>query len=70
MPGAFYEWAAESISAERLALEVAYGFALALLHCATEKSTATLKAEIIRLEGRLAAYSRHDESKTPPKAKS
>lgn len=61
MRGAFYEWAAESISAERLAQEVAYGFVLALINHATEHAAAALRAELCRLEEKLAVRSRHNE---------
>lgn len=54
MRGVFLEWAANVISTERLAKEAVYGFALALLACATDETVPLLKARIRDLQTALA----------------
>jgi AcrR family transcriptional regulator len=55
MRGIFLEWAAKLISAERLAMEAAYGFALALLAYATEATAPRLRLRLAELQSSLAS---------------
>lgn len=57
--GAFMEWAEGVISAERLAQEVAYGFALALFASAAGATAPALQARVAELQAALAARDRH-----------
>jgi len=52
--GAFFEWAGGGLSAERLAAEASYGFALVLLAHATGDAAAGLTQRVRRLEAALA----------------
>ena len=61
MRGAFSEWAAGAISAERLAQETQYGFALTLSPLASGESAAHLARRLRRLEAVLAARDRHQD---------
>src|SRR5262249_24036263 len=56
--GAYCEWVAETISAERLETETSYGFALTLLAHATRKADERLGAEVERLGTSLASRGR------------
>jgi AcrR family transcriptional regulator len=60
MRGVSLEWAAHVISAERLAKEAAYGFALAVLAYATDQTAPSLKARIRDLQAALAGQARHE----------
>ena len=62
MRGAFSEWAGGAISAERLAEETQYGFALTLLAFASSASAADLTQRRRRLEAALAARERHQDA--------
>ncbi|MHB8527887.1 MAG: TetR/AcrR family transcriptional regulator [Caulobacteraceae bacterium] len=63
--GVFSEWAAGVISAERLAQETSYGFALALTAYATGDSPADLAKRLRRLEGALAERPRNQGAGAP-----
>jgi AcrR family transcriptional regulator len=56
--GAFPDWAANLITAERMALETTYGIALALLAYATDETAPSLRARIEALQPILAPGSR------------
>ena len=60
--GAFSEWAGGVISAERLAEETAYGFALALLAYAAPDASDDLTARLRKLEAALTARDRHEKA--------
>ena len=54
MRGAFLEWAEHAISAEQLAAEVAYGFAMILLAHASKPAAAVLEARMRAAEDQLS----------------
>lgn len=60
MRGVFLEWAGRVISADRLAKEVAFGFAMALLAYATEEEAPSLRRRLGILQVTLAETSRAD----------
>ncbi len=58
--GAYCEWVAERIGAERLETETSYGFAIALLAHATRKAAERLRAEVERLATSLTSRGRSE----------
>jgi AcrR family transcriptional regulator len=62
MRGAFADWAGGAISAERLAEETQYGFALTLCAFGSGASAADLTKRLRRLEAALASRDRHQDA--------